>query len=92
MKVEWIVEFTHFQFALSDPENSGDTDPMNEEEGHLVAQFVPELMDFTVLAPRYCRYSKVTVEASESPVEIDLGRISQPQAVTHQRLPASELP
>lgn len=64
----------------------------SHDVGHLVAQFVPELMDFTVLAPRYCRYSKVTVEVSESPVEIDLGRISQPQAVTHQRLLASELP
>ena len=64
----------------------------SHDGGHLVAQFVPELMDFTVLAPRYCRYSKVTVEVSESTVEIDLGRISQAQAVTHQRLLASELP
>ena len=72
MKVEWIVEFTHFQFALSNPENSGDTDPVDEEDCHLVAQFVPELMDFTVLTPRYSRYTKATVEVSESPVDVDL--------------------
>lgn len=73
MKVEWIVEFTHFQFELSDPEHAGDTDPgCDEEEGHLVAQLAPELMDFTVLTPRYSRFTRVTVEVSELPVDIDL--------------------
>ena len=73
MKVEWIVEFTHFQFELSDPEHAGDTDPGgDEEEGHLVAQLAPELMDFTVLSPRYSRYSLVTVEVGESPPRVDL--------------------
>lgn len=73
MKVEWIVEFTHFQFALSDPENSGDTDPGTDvEDGHLVAQLAPEMMDFTVLTPRYSRFTRVTVEVTESPVDVDL--------------------
>lgn len=73
MKVEWIVEFTHFQFQLNDPESSGDTDPgSNIVEGHKVAILVPELLDFTVISPRYSKFCRLTIEVSETRPDVNL--------------------
>lgn len=73
MKVEWIVEFTHFQFQLSDPESGGDTDPGSDiVEGHNVAILVPEMLDFTVISPRYSQFCRLTIEVSDTRPEVDL--------------------
>lgn len=78
MNIDWIVEFSHFQFQLNDPESSGDTDPGSDvEEGHNVAILPPELLDFTVLSPRHGRFCRLRIEVSETRPEVCLDEWDQ---------------